>query len=100
MKVLAIIGTIVIVVLVGIAAWQFSWFVAEKNTDRQVRIDNRNTGTQTAWHDQATSDVRDFFILPDGPAQAHVRVEACDLIARLADSYVDDNLNTFQQENC
>ena len=96
----AIIGGLLLIVAITVGGYQLGWWLKAENTNRQVKIDNLNTGTQTAWHDQATQDVRDFYILPDGPAKAHVRNEACDLIARLSDPYVDDTLDAFQMENC
>ena len=72
-----------------------------RSQERQVHLDNRNTGTQTAWHDQALSDVKDYYTVPaNSPAQAILREEACNLIGRLGSDYVDATLASFQAKEC
>lgn len=97
----AILGLILLVGL-SIAAWQLNWFVAEKNLERQVHLDNRNTGTQTAWHDEAINAVTDFETTSeDYPAgRGALRTKACNLIERLTDDYLDDSLASFQAREC
>ena len=100
--VLAAIVAFVMVVILGVAAWQFGWFVTEKNVDRQVNVDNRNKGTQTAWHDEAVRSIRDFELLdPSDTARRGVlRNQACDLIVRLTPPYRDAKIIAFQQQEC
>lgn len=47
-KVAAVIGTVVAVIILSIAAWQLDWFVKEKNTDRQTQVTNNSIGRQQA----------------------------------------------------
>lgn len=100
--VLAVLAALVVVVIVGVGVWQFGWFVKEKDTDKQVQIDNRNTGTQTAWHDQAKQGIKDFKLLdPSNTAQrGAIKNQVCDLIPRLTDPYRDDDIVAFQKEYC
>lgn len=81
---------------------ELGWWLKADNTNRQVRIDNLNTGTQTAWHDQAIQDVKNYNLLdPANTAQRGVlRNEACQYIARLSDPYLDDILVEFQAQEC
>lgn len=86
---------------IGVAGYQFEWWLRGENTDRQVEIDNRNTGTQTAWRDEAHDAIADLALLPEGSPQAgSLRRQACDLIGRLTDPYVDDDLAAFQSTEC
>lgn len=99
---LAVVVAVVAIAVLAIGTWQLDWFVKEKDTNRQVHIDNRNTGTQTAWHDQVVSDIRDFNLL-DESDHAHRAVlteDACNLIGRLAGSYRDDQIVAFDEEHC
>jgi hypothetical protein len=98
---LALIGGIVLIVLIGVAGWQFDWWLTEKNVDRQVQIDNRNTGTQTAWADRAKDLIVEIGTLPeDAPVRVTLTQRACDYIGRLTDPYVTDDLATFQAQEC
>jgi hypothetical protein len=97
----AAIGAVVLIVVIGVAGWQFDWWLTEKNVNRQVQIDNRNLGTQTAWRDEAYSLIRDVQVLPEGqPARANAIDRACSLIGRLTDPYKDDDLVAFQSQEC
>lgn len=78
-----------------------AWWLRGDTVDRDVRVQNRNTGAQTAWADEARDKVEDFQLLDEGqPAKASLRRSACELIGRLSDPYVDDQLATFQAEDC
>lgn len=100
--VLALIVGLVVIAAVGIGVWQLGWFVEEKNVDRQVRIDNRNKGTQTAWRDEAVKTVADFELVdPDNTAaRAALRNKACDLIVRLRPDYRTGDLESFAAREC
>lgn len=102
LAVFAGVGALILIVVLSIGAWQLDWFVKEKNLERQVHLDNRNTGTQTAWYDQATSDVKDFYLVPETnmAARSALRDQACQLIGRLSSDYVDANLASFQAKEC
>ncbi|HEV2929120.1 MAG TPA: hypothetical protein VGW74_10550 [Propionibacteriaceae bacterium] len=77
------------------------WWLFEDTTDRRVEVDNRQTGTQTAWQDEAHDQVNDFLLLdPNTPAAGSLRNTACDLIGRLSDPYLDDQLADFQTTEC
>ena len=97
-----IIGALILVVVISVGGYQLGWWLKAENTERQVKIDNTNTGTQTAWHDQATQDIKEFYLLDESntAARGHLRQEACDYIARLSDPYLDSNLLEFQALEC
>ena len=92
----------VLVVGLGIAAWQLGWFVEAKNVDRQVKIDNRNVGTQTAWRDEARRTVASYAVVdPDNTAASGaLRNQACGLIQRLRPDYLDADLSAFAAKEC
>lgn len=92
-----------IVLLAGvvIGGRELNWWLRKDNVDRQVRIDNRNTGTQTAWADEAKNMIIDIELLPDGtPAKANLVRQTCDLIGRLTSPYQTDDLVSFQTQEC
>lgn len=92
---------ILFVVGVGVAGWQFEWWLKAKETDKQVQIDNRNLGTQAAWQDEAVDLINQADLLPEGaPQAAGLRRQACGLIDKLTDSYVTDQLADFESANC
>jgi len=96
-------GLLVIGVMVGIGVtgWQFDWWLAGKNVDRQVSLENNNRGTQTAWRDQARKLVRQANLLPEGAPQRLALVdEACGYIDRLNKHYLTDQLTDFESVNC
>jgi hypothetical protein len=96
------IGLFVLITILTVAAWQIGWIFKAENVERQVRIDNRHTGVQTAWHDQAVDGVRQFYLIPEdnSAARGAVRNQTCDLIGRLVPEYITPNLTQFQQEEC
>jgi hypothetical protein len=83
---------------------ELDWWLRTDNRNRQVELDNRDLGTQTAWRDEAQDSVREFHAYPPEPefdaARGVARNQACDLIGRLADSYVTDDLVAFNEEEC
>ena len=92
-------GLAVIVVAIGL--YLGYWVLVRDTTDRQVGIDNRNTGTQTAWMDEATDLVNEASLLPaDAPQRGALERQACDLIGRLSDPYMTDLLVAFQETEC
>lgn len=98
------IAVVALAALVGlsIGAWQLGWFVNEKNVDRQVHIDNRNKGTQTAWRDEAVKTIADYRLVDptNTAARGALRTKACDLIPRLRSDYLTPNLIEFQTKEC
>lgn len=103
-KGLAIVLVPLAIIAVVVGGYLGGWWLKADSTDRQVEIDNRNTGTQTAWRDEAENEVQRFLTLPDEPAnqaaRASLRDGACDLIGRLSDPYVTDQLADFQTQEC
>jgi hypothetical protein len=102
--IIVISSVLALVLLIGlsIVAWQLGWFVRERNTVRQVQIDNRQLGTQTAWHDEAVNAITDFATVPaaNTAARAALRAKACSLIGRLDSPYRSDDLVAFEEGNC
>ncbi len=99
--VFATLGALVLAVVIGVAGWQFGWWLQEKNVDREVHIVNRNTGVQTAWRDEARNTVADFYVYDgNSSAQGALRVKACSLIDRLTSDYLDDDLVRFESKEC
>lgn len=98
----AVLGVILLTAALAVGAWQLGWFVEEKNTDRQVHIDNRNTGTQTAWRDEAVKTVADYYLVPEGHPEATgaLRTKACGLIGRLRSDYLTPDLESFYAKEC
>lgn len=92
---------LIVVVAIGVAGWQFDWWLAEKNVDRQVRIENRNTGSQTAWRDRINTLLVDIETVgEDQPARQAMIHEACTLSGRLTDNYLTDQIEQFQIDYC
>ena len=56
---LATVVVVALLIVIGVAGWQFGWWLEAKNVDRQVQIDNTQKGTQQAWQDQVLADIRD-----------------------------------------
>jgi hypothetical protein len=98
----ATIGLLVAMTVVGVAGWQFDWWLKEKEVNRQVQIDNRNKGTQVAWRDEARSAASDYELVDPSntAARGALRNKACSLIVRLAPSYKDDDLAQFESKEC
>lgn len=99
--VLAAIAGVAVVALVLVGLYLGGWWLRKHSTDRQVGIDNRQTGTQTAWRDEAHDKVDDYLLLdPNSPAAGSLRSSACDLIGRLTDPYLDNDLTNFKATEC
>lgn len=97
--------TIVGIILIAAILWGgylFGWWLKKDQTERRVRIDNEQLGTQTAWHDRALKAVTDYELLDESNTASRglLRQQACELIGRLSDSYRDDTFVAFQQEQC
>lgn len=99
-----LVTVLVVVALAGISlgGWQLGWWFKTQDTNRQVKLDNRNTGAQTAWRDEVERGIRDYALLSDAnPAQKNaVRNQTCDLIGRLVSVYKSDNIVQFESEHC
>lgn len=100
--VFATIGVAVLMVVVGVAGWQLDWWLQEKNVNREVQIDNRNKGVQTAWRDEARNAIADYALVDSSntAARGALRFKACGLIDRLVPSYRDDDIVRFENKEC
>ena len=100
--VLGSIATILLIVVIAVAGWQFNWWLAAKNVDKQTGIDNRQKGTQVAWRDEALSSIKDFYLTPSDNTAARgvLRDQACSLGGRLTDTYKDPKIRVFMSEEC
>ena len=97
-----IIGFFLLFTVIGVAGWQIGWWFKTADTNRQVQLDNRNTGVQTAWHDQAVQGVKDYYLTPESntAARGALRNQTCELIGRLVDEYKTTELVEFEQKEC
>lgn len=97
-----VIGVVVLAVLIGVGGWQAGWWLEGKNVDKRVQIQNRNKGVQTAWMDEARNAVVDYQLVDPSntAARGALRTKACDLIYRLSDSYLQPDLESFQEKQC
>lgn len=88
--------------VVGVVGWEFQWWLEGKNVDKRVQIQNRNTGVQTAWMDEARNAISDFRLIdPSNTAErGALRNKACTLIVRLTEPYRQDDIVKFQREEC
>lgn len=98
----ASIGGLVLLIVLGIAAWQLGWFVEEKNVEQRTRIDNTRTGTQDAWRSEAIRTIRDVAVLDESntAGRAALTNQTCDLIEKLTDQFLTTELIEFRGENC
>jgi len=97
-------GVLATLLVVGVIVGGYlgGWWLKKDTTDRRVRIENRNTGTQTAWRDEALDLMNQASLLPEGaPQRAALNRQACDLIGRLTGTYkTDDRIVTFEETEC
>lgn len=100
--ILAVFGTLVVVAIVVLAGWQIGWWFKGENLERQVNLDNRNLGTQTAWADEALDSVAEYYTVDESntAARGALRRQACELIGRLDDDYLTPDLSEFYVINC
>lgn len=98
--VVALLVAALVAAAIGVGVWQFGWFVAEKNTDRQVNIDNRNKGAQVAWRDQAREGIRDFYATDDPAYRGALRNQVCGLTPKLTNTYRDSDIVAFESKEC
>jgi hypothetical protein len=100
--VLGTIGALLLVVVIAVGGWQAGWWLQEKNVNRQVQIDNRNKGVQTAWRDEARNAITDYELVDPSntAARGALRNKACSLIVRLVPSYKDGDLVQFETKEC
>ncbi len=96
------IGIILAILATSLIGWQVGWLFKKENTDRQVRIDNRNLGTQTGWRDEAVKTIADYELIDPAntAARGALRNKACDLIVRLSPTYATSNLTDYQKKEC
>ncbi len=97
-----VIGFCLLFGAIGVVGWQVGWWLKKENVERQVDIANNNTGTQTAWRDEVLSSIRDYEVIdPENQAARNaVRVQACNIIPRLNEDYLDDQIVEFELEHC
>lgn len=90
------------VIAISLIGWQVGWWFRAENIDREVNVQNRNVGTQTAWRDEARNAITDFQLIDpaNGAARGSLRIKACGLIDRLTDNYRDQDLVTFETKEC
>jgi len=97
----AAIAAVVAVCVVLTALYLGGWWLKKDTTDRRVAINNRNLGTQTAWRDEAHDLINQASLLPENaPQVVALERQACELIDRLTDPYLDDTLAEFQAQEC
>lgn len=97
----AILAGLLLLGAIGVGGWQFGWWLEEKGVDRRVGIENRNTGTQTAWRDRVEELMSQISLLPnDTPARDALIREACNKAGRLTDNYYTPEIEVFVTENC
>lgn len=99
-KVAAGILAVIVFVAIVVGGYNAGWWLKKDQTNRQVKIDNQQLGTQTAWADEVRSDIKDAALLPEGPQRQVVVNEACELIPRLTETFLTPEIETFQMENC
>lgn len=58
-RVAAIVGGVILVIALCIAAWQLNWFVAEKNQNRQAEINAKSYNRQSSLVTEIVRDIRD-----------------------------------------
>jgi hypothetical protein len=98
---LACVAALLLLVGLAVGGYQLRWWLRGENTDRRVSIENRNLGTQTAWRDEALDLINQASLLPDSaPQRPALHRQACDLIGRLTDPYMDDTLVVFESQEC
>ena len=97
-----VIVAVLVISAVSLIGWQVGWWFNAENVDRQVRVDNTNTGTQTAWHDEVLSSISDYELLDpaDTARRGAVRRQACELIPRLTDEYYTPEIQAFDEREC
>lgn len=95
-------GLVASLVVIGVAGWQFDWWLQGKNVDKKVQIQNHNKGTQTAWMDEARNSITDYDLVDPSnmAARGALRIKACGLIQRLTGPYLGDDLLAFQSKEC
>jgi hypothetical protein len=97
-------GLAVIIVIIGVVVGGYlgGWWLKKDTTDRRVGIENRNTGVQTAWRDEALDLMNQADLLQENaPQRRALERQACDLIGRLTDNYrSDDRILTFEETRC
>lgn len=93
---------IVAAIAVALIGWQVGWWFKAENVERQVRVDNTNTGTQTAWRDEVLSSISDFELLDpaDTARRGAVRRQACAIIPRLGGPYYTPEIQVFDESEC
>lgn len=97
-----VVAIIAATVVLAVGGYQLGWWLKADSTERQVQIDNSNTGTQTAWHDQAIQGIRDYELVDPSntAARGALRNQTCELIARLSDPYRDNIIVAFEAKEC
>lgn len=90
-----------LVVALAIGGRELGWWLKADNVNRQVKIDNTNVGTQTAWRDEVNELMNTIELLPEGASQRGGLVnQACELADRLTDNYMTDQIAAFESANC
>lgn len=99
---LAALGSLVLVAAIIWGGYVFGWWLKKDVTDRQVKIDNRNLGTQQAWQDEVSKTIADFEIIDpsNSAARGALRNKACRLIVKLSDTYRTSDIDLFYELEC
>lgn len=99
-----VVWSILGVVLIGLASWgayELGWFLEAENTERQVQIDNNNSGTQTAWQDKVQNNIAKIETLGEGsPASRALTHEACEYAGKLTDQFFTRDIEDWYNTNC
>lgn len=98
----AVVGAVLVAAIIGVAGWQFNWWLEGKNVDKRVQIQNHNKGVQVAWMDEIRSSISDYQLTDPSntAARGALRNQACTLINRLTDSYRDADIERFERNEC
>ena len=103
---LKVIGTalaaIVLAVVIGVAGWQFGWWLKAKNIQKRGQIIDQSYNHQVGLRQQVLDSINDLTIHADMPAGQKVRITAttCDAIDQMLDQYKTRTIVAFAATNC
>lgn len=93
-------AAVLLAVVIGVAGWQFGWWLKAKNVQKKGQIIDQSYNHQIGLRQQVLNGIHDITV--DMPAGQRVRIvnTTCDAIDQMLDQYKTATITAFQATEC
>ena len=95
-------AALVLAAAIGVAGWQFGWWLKAKNVQKRGQILDQSYNHQVGLRQQVLDSINDLTIHADMPNGQKVRITAttCDAIDQMLNQYKTPTITGFEAGNC